>query len=453
MRIAYLQRAIELNSAHALPDLSTDEPEASNQVVYNLSVSSTSPFSFRGKVGRCDAKFLMDSGASYTFVNEAFIKKNRISIKTIKNGPTVSMADGFTYVCTEALLNASIKIGPYQEFRQAYVVPLSPKYDVILGCDWLGDLKPDIDWDNHKIQFKHNGVPMTLIANMDPAPQAHGLLSAIEMARLYQDGEVVHLAVVQPIPDSTGADVNPDYATEVDRILTEFVDVFEELPMELPPPREVDHKIELEPGHPPPNKPLYRLSFQERDELKKQIIELLDKGFIQPSKSPYGAPILFVKKKDGKLRMCVDYRALNRITIKNRCPLPRIDDLLDRLRGAKFFTCLDLRSGYHQVRVHPDDIEKTAFRTHLGHFQFTVLPFGLCNAPATFQTLMNDIFRREIDDFVLIYLDDIMIFSSTLEEHLAHVRHVLQKLRDNKLYRVATPPSPSASFSRLESSG
>ena len=176
------------------------------------------------------------------------------------------------------------------------------------------------------------------------------------------------------------------------------------------------------------------MSTTELDELKKQLDELLAAGFIQPSKSPFGAPVLFVKKKDGTMRMCVDYRDLNRITVKNRYPLPRIDELFDRLKGASWFSKIDLRSGYHQVRIHPDDVHKTAFRTRYGHYEFLVLPFGLTNAPATFMHLMQSIFGTQLDSFVIVFLDDILIFSKNKQDHYRHVRTVLQLLRENKLY-------------------
>jgi hypothetical protein len=196
----------------------------------------------------------------------------------------------------------------------------------------------------------------------------------------------------------------------------------------------VDHRIELTSGSAPASRPMGRMSPKELDELKKQLQELTEMGFIQPSKSPFGAPVLFVKKKDGTMRMCVDYRALNSITIKNRYPLPRIDELFDRLQGAKVFSKIDLRSGYHQIRIHPDDVPKTAFRTRYGHFEFLVLPFGLTNAPATFMHLMHQIFRPFLDSFVLVFLDDILIFSRTAAEHEQHVKQVLELLRKHRLH-------------------
>ena len=219
------------------------------------------------------------------------------------------------------------------------------------------------------------------------------------------------------------------------RVLGEFPDVFPaELPPGLPPKRSVDHKIEVEPDAKPPFRATYKMSYAELDELKKQLSELIEKGYIRPSKSPYGAPILFVKKKDGTMRMCIDYRALNKITTKNRYPLPRIDELMDRLHGASVFSKIDLRSGYHQVRVEDDDIQKTAFRTRYGHYEFLVLPFGLTNAPATFMHLMHDVLRKFLDDFVVVYLDDILIYSASEAEHEDHVRRVLEKLRQHQLY-------------------
>ena len=221
----------------------------------------------------------------------------------------------------------------------------------------------------------------------------------------------------------------------VEDVLKRYQDVMpKDLPNELPPRQEVDHKIEVKPGIKPPSKAPYRLSQKELEELKSQLDELLAKGYIRQSKSPYGAPVLFVDKKNGKLRLCVDYRALNKVTVKNSYPLPQIDDLFDRLAGAKYFSRIDLRSGYHQIRIAQGDEEKTACRTCYGSFEFLVMPFGLCNAPATFTTIMNNIFHEYLDDFMIIYIDNILVYSKTAEEHAEHLEKVFQKLRSNKLY-------------------
>ncbi|GJV35222.1 putative reverse transcriptase domain-containing protein [Tanacetum coccineum] len=212
------------------------------------------------------------------------------------------------------------------------------------------------------------------------------------------------------------------------------MDVFpEELPG-IPPIRDVEFNIELIPGAEPISKAPYRMAPIELKELKDQLQELLERGFIRPSVSPWGAPVLFVKKKDGSMRLCIDYRELNKITIRNRYPLPRIDDLFDQLQGAKHFSKIDLRSGYHQLRVKEQDISKTAFRTRYGHYEFLVMPFGLTNAPAVFMDLMNRVFHEFLDKFVIVFIDDILVFSKSKEEHEEHLRTVLQILRQEKLY-------------------
>lgn len=180
--------------------------------------------------------------------------------------------------------------------------------------------------------------------------------------------------------------------------------------------------------------PPYRMAPAELKELKVQLQELIDRGFIRPSVSPWGAPVLFVKKKDGTMRLCIDYRQLNKVTIKNKYPLPRIDDLFDQLQGAKVFSKIDLRSGYHQLKIKNDDIPKTAFRTRYGHYEFLVLSFGLTNAPATFMDLMNRVFKSYLDQFIIIFIDVILVYSKTNEEHERQLRIALQVLRDHKLY-------------------
>ncbi|GJR80441.1 putative reverse transcriptase domain-containing protein [Tanacetum coccineum] len=217
-------------------------------------------------------------------------------------------------------------------------------------------------------------------------------------------------------------------------VVREFADVFpDELPG-LPPAREIEFGIELIPGAEPISKAPYRMAPVELKELKEQLQEMLENGFIRPSVSPWGAPVLFVKKKDGSMRLCIDYRELNRITIRNRYPLPRIDDLFDQLQGAKYFSKIDLRSGYHQLRMREQDISKTAFRTRYGHYEFLVMPFGLTNAPAVFMDLMNRIFHEYLDKFVIVFIDDILVYSKSEEEHERHLRIVLEILRQKKLY-------------------
>jgi hypothetical protein len=219
---------------------------------------------------------------------------------------------------------------------------------------------------------------------------------------------------------------------QMDKVVEEYEDIFTS-PTGVPLHCQVKHPIDLTPGAPLPNGPIYWRSVLENDEIKRQIQELLHKGHIRPSSSPCGSPIVLVQKKDGTWRLCIDYRALNKITVQNRYPIPRIDDLLDQLKGEKYFSKIDLKSGYHQVPIEPSDVWKTAFKSKEGLFEWLVVPFGLTNAPATFMRLMDDILRPFTNSFVVVYLDDILIFSQTWEEHLHHIRQVLQTLRQHKL--------------------
>ncbi|GBG62033.1 hypothetical protein CBR_g28509 [Chara braunii] len=202
----------------------------------------------------------------------------------------------------------------------------------------------------------------------------------------------------------------------------------------IPPMRGVEHSIQLVLDYRVHHQAPYQLSIPEATELKRQLEELLRLGFIKPSNSPWGAPVLFARKADETLCLCIDYCGLNRYTVKNSYPMPRADELFDRLAGNRFFTKIDLRSGYHQIRVAAEDQPKTAFRSRFGHYEFTVMSFGLTNAPATFQTAMNDIFRDILEEYVLVYLDDILVYSRTLEDHIRHLRDVLQRLRKHGFY-------------------
>ena len=214
-------------------------------------------------------------------------------------------------------------------------------------------------------------------------------------------------------------------------VVRDYSDVFPDDLPGLAPDREIEFNIDLLPGTNPISIAPYRMAPIELKELKEQLQELLDKGFIRTSSSPWGAPVLFVKKKDGTMRMCIDYRQLNKVIIKNSYPLPRIDDLFDQLQGASHFSKIDLRSGYHQLKIRREDIPKTAFKTRYGHYEFLVLPFWLTNAPAAFMDLMNRVFKPYLDKFVVVFIDDILIYSKS---HVEHLRIVLQTLRTHQLY-------------------
>ena len=202
----------------------------------------------------------------------------------------------------------------------------------------------------------------------------------------------------------------------------------------MPPKRDLDFTIELVPEAVPISKAPYRMNILELNEIKLQLQELINKHYIRPSVSPWGAPILFVKNKDGTLCLCIDYRQHNKMTIKSRYPFLRIDDLFNQIHGATIFSKIDLRSGYHQVRIKDEDIFKTAFRTRYGHYEFVVMPFRLTNTPATFMCLMNNVLSKYLDRFVVVFTDDILIYSKTKEEHDEHLKIILQVLREHQLY-------------------
>jgi hypothetical protein len=253
--------------------------------------------------------------------------------------------------------------------------------DIILGMDWLR---------------KYDGV----------------ILCAKRAIRLTkEDGTIVEFsAAILAEQVSLLNKVQGTYLNEIG-IVREYPDEFpEELPG-MPPDRDIEFMIELLPGTPPISKRAYRMPVKELVELKKQIAELQSKGFIRPSSSPWGVPVLFVEKKDGTQRMCMDYRSLNEVTIKNKYPLLRIEDLFDQMKGASVFSKIDLRSRYHQLKIRESDIPKTAFRTQYGLYVYTVISFGLTNAPAYFMYLMNKVFMEYLDKFVVVFIDDVLIFS------------------------------------------
>lgn len=304
--------------------------------------------------------------------------------------------------------------------------------DVVLGIDWLKTLGDTItNWKQQTMSFwkdkswvtlkGHEGCRRQTVALQSilnrPKPTSQGLLW--EMDNVKHKGKGVNELSIQQ-------------QAEMEVLLNKFEHVFR-TPTGLPPKRNRDHAITLTDGHGPVNVRPYRYPHHHKNEIEKQVKEMLAAGIIRHSTSSFSSPVILVKKKDGTWRMCIDYRALNKATIPDKFPIPVIEELLDELHGARYFSKLDLKSGYHQVRVKDSDVGKTAFRTHEGHYEFLVMPFGLTNALATFQGLMNDICRPLLRKNVLVFFDDILVYSKDWETHLHHLEEVLRLLAAHSL--------------------
>nr|GEU58301.1 putative reverse transcriptase domain-containing protein [Tanacetum cinerariifolium] len=318
------------------------------------------------------SKILFNNGADRSFVSTTFSALIYIIPTTLENHYDVELADGKIIRVDTIVRGYTLNFVNHPFNIDLMRVPLS-SFDVIIGMDWL---------------TKYHGV-------------------------IICDEKIVRVPF---------------------RRVIDFLEVFPEDLSGISPTRQVEFQIDLVPDAAPVARAPYRLAPFEMKELAEQLQELSDKGFIRPSSSPWGASVLFVKKKDGSLRMCIDYRELNKLTVKNRYPLPRIDDLFDQLQGSSVYSKINLRSGYHQLRVREEDIPKTVFRTRYGHYEFYVMPFGLTNAPAVFMDLMNRVCKPYLDKFVIVFIDDILIYSKNKEEHEEHLKLILELLKKEELY-------------------
>nr|CAH67706.1 H0512B01.1 [Oryza sativa] len=350
-------------------------------------------------VNSIPATVLFDSGATHSFLSKSFASKHGMEVVSFGR-PLLVNTPGNQAFSTRYCPSVTIEIEEVP-FPSSLILLESKDLDVILGMDWLSRHRGVIDCADRKVSLTNsNGETVSFFASSPKSP-----------------GVVLTQVALQEIP-----------------IVQDYPDVFPEDLPGMPPKRDIEFRIDLVPGTNPIHKRPYRMAANELAEVKKQVDDLLQKGYIRPSTSPWRAPVIFVEKKDHTQRMCVDYRALNEVTIKNKYPLPRIDDLFDQLKGATVFSKIDLRSGYHQLRIREEDIPKTAFTTRYGLFECTVMSFGLTNAPAFFMNLMNKVFMEYLDKFVVVFIDDILIYSKTKEEHEEHLCLALEKLREHQLY-------------------
>jgi hypothetical protein len=389
----------------------------------------------RVQINEHGACALLDPGCEAELVLSAqFAAKCGIESKPDEQN-IVEFADG-TQVPAACAEGIRLSVAGIAHPVRATIVELA-SYEVILGKPWFARHNPIVDWKLNRMKIHVDGKCVEVDATTNPQKnEVEGVtqISAAKMTRIFRQRSRVYLVRLNNLQLGPKTENIAPLAPQWKELLNEFSDVFPEDQPGLPPERQVSMEIDLVDDAKPAAKPAFRLSPAEMDELKTQLSLLLEKGLIRPSVSPWGAPVLFAPKKDGGLRMCLDYRALNKLTVKNKCPIPRIDEIFDRLQGAEYFTSLDLRSGYYQIRVRDQDIPKTCIRTRYGSFEFLVMPFGLTNAPSTFQAVMNDVFREYLDDFVMVYIDDILIYSRTAEEHFRHVRLILERLREHTLY-------------------
>ena len=313
-----------------------------------------------------------------------------------------------------------------QEFLANLILLDIHDFDVILAMDWISRHHATVDCYRKEVRFCRPGQTEVVFYGLWKT-LPFSIMTAMKASKMLRKSYQRYLAYAIEVRDSGSR-------LEDIPVVREFSDVFPEDLPGIPPDREIDFQIELALRTEPISKAPYRMAPLELKELKVQMEELVSKGFVRPSTSPWGAPVLFVKKNDGSLRLCIDYRELNKVTIRNQYPLPRIDDLFDQLQGARVFSKIDLRSGYHQLKIRSKDVPKTTFKTRYGHYEFLVMPFGLTNAPVVFMDLMNRIFQPYLDQFVIVFIDDILIYSGSKEDHEEHLRVLLQILRENQLY-------------------
>ncbi|GKE04108.1 putative reverse transcriptase domain-containing protein, partial [Tanacetum coccineum] len=378
------------------------------------------------------ASILFDTGADRSFVSTAFSSQIDITPSTLDHYYDVELADGRIIGLNTILRGCTLNL-----LNHPFNINLMPvelgSFDAIIGMDWLAKYQAIIVCAEKIVRIPWGNE--TLIVHGDGSNRGNetrlNIISCTKTQKYLLKGCPIFLAHVTT---KKAKDKSEEKRLEDVPIVQDFPDVFPEDLPGLPPTRQVEFRIDLVPGAAPVARAPYRLAPSKMKELSEQLQELSDKGFIRPSSSPWGAPVLFVKKKDGSFRMCIDYRELNKLTVKNRYPLPRIDDLFDQLQGSSVYSKIDLRSGYHQLRVREEDIPKTAFRTRYDHYEFQVMPFGLTNAPAVFMDLMNRVCKPYLDKFVIVFIDDILIYSKNKQEHEEHLKLILELLKKEELY-------------------
>ncbi|MCH81666.1 hypothetical protein A2U01_0002457 [Trifolium medium] len=377
---------------------------------------------------------LVDGGSTLNF-----IQKRVVQSLGLKPNPSPSLkvlvGNGEEILSSQVCQGVQLVIQGHMFEVDLYVLGLSGP-DVVLGTPWLKQLSPVLmDYNSLTLKFQRNSQSIVLKGEIGPIPSN---ISYHQLKKILQTEPTTQLYSLNIVDSPVQSPPLPNHNDiRVQRLLRQYATIFEE-PNQLPPPRFTDHNIPLPSSASPINVRPYRYPHAQKTEIEAQVKKLLANGWITPSNSPFSSPVLLLKKKDGTWRMCVDYRALNALTIKDRFPLPTVDELLDELGRAQVFSKLDLTSGFHQIRLQPEDCHKTAFRTHDGHYEYRVMPFGLCNASATFQATMNDIFRPLLRRFIIVFFDDILIYSLDENSHLNHLAEVFAILSEHQLFLKST---------------
>ncbi|GBG76445.1 hypothetical protein CBR_g22193 [Chara braunii] len=370
----------------------------------------------RIQIGEATCSALIDCGASRNYISQDFMVRAGLGPRVRRKAqPTqVTLADGHTHKSIDRCIDdVPVYFAPYASEAMSFDI-LDTKFDMILGMSWLRSKDHPVNFFNRTVHARdRNGVLVPCTGPLPhPSISCHMVSAASMRASIIRDDiEEMGVCFLHALPPHDASSTDSPSDPRITELLDAYSDVFEG-PHGVVPDQPIRHEIILEDGAVPPRGCIYRMSEEELSVLRAQLDNLLEKGWIRPSSSPYGASVLFVRKKNKDMRLCIDYRKLNAQTIRNASPLPRIDDLLERLGGAQFFSKLNLKSGFHQLKIHKEDRYKTAFKTRYGHFKWLVMPFGLTNAPTTFQAAMTTEFRHMLDRFVLIYLDDILVYNS-----------------------------------------
>lgn len=434
---------------------------ASRGMYQSTRVDSEKLLVYEGEVSGRKVSILIDSGSSAQFISTKLALAIEAPLTEKKVGNTVTLANGSKEMSRHKT-TITYSLCDFSEEEDFHLLNLAT-YDLVLGRPWLNRHNPRVDWPSGSIGLSRGTESYVFVTKNTSTSSARNTqsghvqgpnpgcnLNHVLMTLLVTDvrnsisvgvtGEAVEAQAKTPeerVANNPGtsvitreypnpaksADCTPEMRERLQTLLEEFKDVVPTDPdfmFPFPPKRALDFEIKMIPHDTIPSKRVYKMSPVEQEEMKKQLDELISRGFIRPSQSAYGSPVLFVKKKNGQLRMCVDYRAINSLTVKWKYPIPDINDLLDQLRGFKYYTKIDLSQAYHQVRVAESSKQYTAMLTKWGLFEWNCLSFGLSNAPSHFSRLMMDVFADVIDKFVLVFLDDILIYSETQEEHLKH---------------------------------